>query len=177
MSRTTITRRRPSVATPFFRAPFISSPFFSSPVFPSLTDTAEELSAHANEIMKSAFPGFPEFSTFEKFPALNVSEGKDDFTVTAELPGMTAKDVTVDFSEGVLTIRGEKEKEETKEEDNRKYYMWERKFGSFQRALPFPGGIAENKITAEFKDGVLKVHMPKAEEMKPNHRAIPITEK
>ncbi len=177
MPHTKITRHRPSLTAPFFRAPFIASPFFSTPAFPSLADSAEELSARANEMMKSAFAGFPEFSTMDRFPALNVSEGKDDFTVTAELPGMTAKDVTVDFSDGVLTIRGEKEREETKEEDNRKYYMWERRFGSFQRALPFPGGIAENKIAAEFKDGVLTVHMPKAEEMKTTHRPIPITEK
>lgn len=177
MPHTKITRRRPSVSVPFFRSPFFPAPFFSGTAFPSLTESAEDLSTRANEMMKSAFAGFPEFSTMEKFPALNVSEGKDDFTVTAELPGMTAKDVTVDFSDGVLNIRGEKEHEETKEEDNRKYYMWERRFGSFQRALPFPGGIAENKITAEFKDGVLKVHMPKAEEMKTTHRPIPITAK
>jgi HSP20 family protein len=108
---------------------------------------------------------------------MNLSEGKNEFTVTAELPGMTAKDVTIDYCDGVLTIRGEKEHEETKEEDDRTYYVWERRFGSFQRALPFPGGIAEDKIAADFKDGVLTVHLPKAEEAKTKKRQITVGEK
>jgi len=174
MPRTKITRRRPSPT--LFRTPFFSAPFFSGSDIPSLTQAAEEMSARANEMMQ-AFGGYPDFLGAEQFPALNVSEAKDEFTVTAELPGMTTKDVTIDYCDGVLTIRGEKEHEEKKEEDGRKYYMWERRFGSFQRALPFPGGIAEDKIAAEFKDGVLTVHLPKAEEAKTNHRAIPINAK
>jgi HSP20 family protein len=90
---------------------------------------------------------------------------------------MTEKDVTIDYCDGVLTIRGEKEEEETKEEDGRKYYVWERRFGSFQRALPFPGGVAEDKIAAEFKHGVLTVHLPKADEAKAKHRPIPVVTK
>jgi HSP20 family protein len=89
---------------------------------------------------------------------------------------MTAADVKVEYSQGVLTVRGEKVKEETKEDD-RKWYMWERRFGSFQRSLPFPGGIDEKKVAAEFKDGVLKVHLPKTEEAKTKHHTIPISEK
>jgi HSP20 family molecular chaperone IbpA len=174
MKRTKITRRRPDIATSFFRAPRFTAPMFPADGFPSLTKAAEEISARANELMQSAFGDFP---AIERFPALNVSETKQEFTVTAELPGMTTKDVTIDYCDGVLTIRGEKEHEETKEEDDRKYYMWERRFGSFQRALPFPGGIAEDKIAAEFKDGVLTVHMPKAEGAKTNHRPIPISGK
>ncbi len=167
MTRTRLTRRQPNLATPFF----------STPGFSSLTQAAEDFSARANEMMRSAFAGFPEFPTAEWFPALNVSEAKNEFTVTAELPGMTAKDVTVDYCDGVLTIRGDKEHEETKEEEDRKYYMWERRFGSFQRALPFPGGIAEDKIAAEFKDGVLMIHLPKADEAKAKRRPILINEK
>jgi HSP20 family protein len=175
MTRTKITRRRPTPT--LFRTPFFPAPFFPGSGIPSLTQGAEEMSARANEMMQSAFAGFPDFMGAERFPALNVSEAKEEFTVTAELPGMTTKDVTIDYCDGVLTIRGEKEHEEKKEEDDRKYYMWERRFGSFQRALPFPGGIAEDKIAAEFKDGVLTVHLPKAEEAKTNHRPIPINEK
>ncbi len=177
MKRTKITRRRPNLATPFFRAPLFPAPLFPAPGFQSLTQAADQMGERANEMMRSAFAGFPEFSAADRFPALNVSEAKNEFTVTAELPGMTAENVTVDFSDGVLSIRGEKEHEETKEEDDRKYYMWERRFGSFQRALPFPGGIAEDKIAAEFKDGVLTVHLPKAEEAKANLRPIPISKK
>jgi len=125
-----------------------------------------------NEMLGN-FPAFPEI-TAEKFPTLNVSEGKTEFTVTAELPGMTEKDVTVAYCDGVLTIRGEKQREEMKEEDDRKFYLWERRFGSFQRSLPFPGGISEEKMTAEFKNGILTIHLPKAEEAKAKERTIPI---
>ena len=175
MTRTKITRRRPNLTATFFRpAPFFLPPMFGADEFPSLTKAAEDISAHANELMKSTFGEFP---ALDQFPALNVSETKEEFKVTAELPGMTTKDVTIEYYDGMLTIRGEKEHEETKEEEDRKYYMWERRFGSFHRALPFPGGIAEEKITAEFKDGVLTVHMPKADEAKANHRQIAITQK
>ena len=84
-------------------------------------------------------------------PAVNVAETKDEFTVSAELPGMKADDVSVDFTDGMLTIRGEK--------------------------LPFPGGIDDQKLIAEFKDGVLKVRLPKVEEVKPKRLAIPIVTK
>jgi HSP20 family protein len=97
--------------------------------------------------------------------------------VTAELPGMTQKDVTIDYCDGVLTIKGEKEHEETKGEDGKKYYLWERRFGSFQRALPFPGGIAEDGIAADFKDDVLTVHLPKSDDAKAKRRRIPIITK
>jgi HSP20 family protein len=110
-------------------------------------------------------------------PAVNVAETKDEFSVTAELPGMQAADVSVDFTDGMLTIRGEKVDEHTEKEDDRTYYMWERRFGSFQRTLPFPGGIDDQKIVADFKDGVLTVHLPKAEEVKPKRQTIPIAAK
>jgi HSP20 family protein len=110
-------------------------------------------------------------------PAVNMAETKDEFTVTAELPGMKPEDVSVDFTDGMLTIRGEKASEKTEKEGDRTYYMWERRFGSFQRTLPFPGGIDEKKIAAEFKDGVLMVHLPKTEEVKPKRLAIPIVTK
>jgi HSP20 family protein len=110
-------------------------------------------------------------------PAVNVAETKDEFTVSAELPGMKADDVSVDFTDGMLTIRGEKIDEKTEKDDDRTYYMWERRFGTFQRTLPFPGGIDDQKLTAEFKDGVLMVHLPKVEEVKPKRQAIPIVTK
>jgi HSP20 family protein len=151
-------------------------PFFSrepvAPEFSSLFDIADDMSARADEIFGSWFPALP---AAEKFPALNLAEDKDEFVVTAELPGMSEKDVTIDYCDGVLTIKGEKVREETKEENDRKYYMWERRFGSFQRALPFPGGINEEKISAKFKHGVLTVHLPKVEEVKTKRREIPVT--
>src|SRR6478672_7024109 len=171
MPTTRIARRTPGSLTPFF-----PSSLFAAPGFPSLTEALDAMNARGNELMQTVFPEFPAIATGEKFPALNVSESKDEYTVSAELPGMGIKDVTVEYVDGVLSIRGEKEMEEKKEEDDRKYYMWERRFGSFQRALPFPGGIAEDKISAAFKDGLLTVHLPKAEDGKAKHHPITITE-
>jgi HSP20 family protein len=161
-------RRRPSSFEPFF------SSAFTRPEFSSLADIAEQMQARADEMFRNV-SDFPQFSMVDRFPALNVSEAKGEFIVTAELPGMTEKDVTIDYCDGVLTIRGEKEREEMKEEDDRKYYLWERRFGSFQRSLPFPGGINEDKIDAKFKNGVLTVHLPKVEEAKAKHREIPVS--
>lgn len=171
MPTTRLARRTPGTLAPLF-----PSPLFSPTGFPTLTDALNAMTARSNELMQTVFPEFPAIANGEKFPVLNLSESKTEYTVTAELPGMGIKDVTVDFADGVLNIRGEKEMEEKKEEDDRKYYMWERRFGSFQRVLPFPGGIAEDKISAAFKDGLLTVHLPKAEEGKAKHHPIKITE-
>jgi len=105
-------------------------------------------------------------------PAVNVAETKDEFTVTVELPGMKLENVSVDFTDGMLTIRGEKMDEQTTKEDDRTIYMWERRFGSFQRTLPFPGGIDDKKVTADFKDGVLTVRLPQRAEAKPKQITV-----
>jgi len=170
MPDTRITRRRTS-APLFFRAPFFSAPGFSS-----LAQAIDEMTSPNNDFLQTAFTNFPGMSINDQFPAVNASESQTEFTVTAELPGMIASDVSVDYCDGVLTIKGEKVHEETKKEDDKKFYMLERRFGSFQRALPFPGGIADSNITAEFKDGILTVHLPKAEEDKITNRKIEITQ-
>jgi len=166
MARMKLTRR-PSP----FTARFIPSSFLSP--FGELGD----LNATAQQLFEDVFgKDFP-METPGWAPAVNVAESKDEFTVTAELPGMKPENVTVDFTDGMLTIRGEKVDEKTEKEDDRTYYMWERRFGTFQRTLPFPGGIDDKKIAAEFKDGVLTVRLPKAEEAKPKRQAIPIVTK
>jgi len=172
MPRTKLARQMP---TPF--APFVPRPFLTSPAFPSIARSLEDLRESTNEMIRTTLAGLPEFTVTDWFPAVNVSESKDEFTLTAEIPGLTSKDVSVDCFDGVLTIKGEKVQEETKKEDDRTYHVWERRFGSFQRSFPFPGGIDESKIAAEFKDGVLTVHVPKAEDAKAKHHAIAITEK
>jgi len=147
------------------------TPFLSTTPFPR---TAEEMSARAREMFSALVGDGEEQPVIDWFPALDVSEGKDECTVTAELPGLTIENVKVHFSDGVLTMRGEKSEEQTKEGEDKKYHMWERRYGAFQRSLPFPGGIAEDRIKAEFKDGILTVRLPKAEEEKTKRHEIPI---
>lgn len=164
----TLRRRQPQTT------PFLPAPIFGSIGVPSLSEAMEQLTTRADEMMRSTFGEFGELKPI-RFPAMNVSENKDEFTVTAELPGLEPEDVTVNYMDGVLTIRGEKEREESREEDDRTFYLWERRFGSFQRSLPLPGGIEEDKISAAFKNGVLHVHLPKAEETRKHERKIPVT--
>ena len=108
-------------------------------------------------------------------PAVEIAETPEEFTVTAELPGMIAKDVTADFEDGVLTIKGEKT--ETKSEKDKKFYVWERSYGSFERSFTFPSGVEQDKIKASFENGVLTVSLPKAKETKANGKKIAITAK
>ena len=166
MTRMKLARRQFPFTPRFLPSPFLA-PFGD---LGELDTTAQQL---FEEVFGKEFPVKGQGWA----PAVNVAETKDEFTVTAELPGMKSENVVVDFTEGMLTIRGEKVDEKTEKDDDRTFYMWERRFGTFQRTLPFPGGIDDKKIAAEFKDGVLTVHLPKTEEVKPKRQAIPIVTK
>jgi HSP20 family protein len=99
------------------------------------------------------------------FPAVNVEETADELVLTAELPGMSHEDIELEVENNVLTISGEKrnEREETEE---RRYHLWERTYGSFQRSFTLPRTVDADSIEARFKDGVLHVHLPKMDEAK-----------
>jgi HSP20 family protein len=106
-------------------------------------------------------------------PALNVVEDADSIVIEAEVPGLKAGDVEVSFESGELTLKGEK-KFEAKE--NAPLHRRERTYGAFTRTLTLPWEIAADKITAEMKDGVLTVVLPKAEVAKPRKVAIKVAE-
>lgn len=106
-------------------------------------------------------------------PAMEIVEKDDTLIVTAELPGVNMKDLDITLEDGVLTIRGEK-KEERKEDEGR-YHMWERRYGSFQRAFTLPKAVDASKIAAKFDNGVLTVTLPKSEKAKVQGRKIPIS--
>ncbi len=108
-------------------------------------------------------------------PAVEISETPDEFSVAAELPGLAAKDVSAEFEDGVLTIKGEKA--ETKTEKDKKYYVWERSYGSFERTFSFPTSVDQDKIKASFENGVLTVVMPKTKEAKVTGKKIAIAAK
>ncbi|MCX8118123.1 MAG: Hsp20/alpha crystallin family protein [Desulfobacterota bacterium] len=98
------------------------------------------------------------------FPTLDVSETKDDLVIKAEVPGLEPKDIDISLSDGVLTIKGEKKEErEEKEED---YYLMERCYGSFARSIQLPKRVQSDKIQATYKNGLLKIVLPKSEEAK-----------
>jgi len=113
--------------------------------------------------------------TFGTTPAVDVVEKDKAYEITAELPGMDEKNVEVQFSDGVLTIKGEKQEE--KEEKKKDYYMSERSYGSFRRSFEVPDGIDVEKIEANFKNGVLCVTLPKSPEAQKKEKKIPVTAK
>ncbi len=99
-------------------------------------------------------------------PLVNVSETKDELMLTAELPGMTESDVSIELENGVLTISGEKVEQRTEGDEERRYHVWERRYGSFNRSFTLPRTVVADDITADFANGVLTVHLPKAPEAK-----------
>jgi HSP20 family protein len=99
-------------------------------------------------------------------PALDVYEQKEDLIVKAEIPGLSKDEIDISLDGNVLTIKGEKKKEEeVKDED---YYRCERAFGSFLRTLELPVDVQTDKVSATFKNGVLEICMPKSKEAKTN---------
>ena len=96
-------------------------------------------------------------------PAVDIAEKDKAFEITAELPGLDAKDVDITLRNG-----NKGEKHEDKEEKSKDYYLQERRFGSFERSFSLPDGVDAGKIEASFKNGVLTVSLPKtAEAQKP----------
>ena len=98
-------------------------------------------------------------------PLVDISEDDKEYLIKAELPEVKKEDVKVTVENGVLTITGERKFE--KAEKGKKYHRVERAYGSFLRSFTLPEGAAGDKINAEFKDGVLKVHLAKSAEAKP----------
>jgi HSP20 family protein len=105
-------------------------------------------------------------------PEVDVSEGDKEFRVTAELPGINEKDLEVTFADGSLTIKGEKCEEH--EEEKGDYYHSERQFGAFERTIPLPSEVNPDETKASFKNGVLKITLPKTEEARSQRKTIPI---
>jgi len=105
-------------------------------------------------------------------PAIDIAEHDNEYIVKAELPGVSRDDVKITLESNILTIRGEKRiDKETKEEN---YHRIERSYGSFQRSFTLPTTVKNDKIDAVYKDGILTVSLPKAEEAKPKQIEVKV---
>ena len=104
------------------------------------------------------------------YPAVDMFDDDDKIVIKAELPGMDKKDISVDIENRVLTLSGERNYDNEVEEEN--YYRRERATGKFKRAFNLPADVDEDQIKADFKDGVLKVEIPKPEEQKPKQITV-----
>lgn len=108
-------------------------------------------------------------------PAVDIVEKDKAYEITAELPGLDEKNIEIKYAGGVLTIRGEKE--ESKEERTKAFYLSERRFGSFNRAFSLPPGIDADRIAATFSKGVLTITLPKANNARASEKKIAVTAK
>jgi HSP20 family protein len=117
-----------------------------------------------------AFFGQPERGARRWVPPMDLVEAEDHFVLKADLPGMAEEDVKIEVQDGTLSISGERKAEHEQREQG--WYRIERSFGSFSRSLTLPEGVRADGITAEFRDGVLELHIPKPEERKPQRIEI-----
>lgn len=106
------------------------------------------------------------------FPRADVAETDKTVEISVELPGLDEKDIDVSVTEDLLTIKGEKKSE--REEKDKGYYLSERTFGAFHRAIPLPRGVQSSDAKAEFKKGVLTVTIPKTPEAQSKTKRIEV---
>jgi HSP20 family protein len=98
-------------------------------------------------------------------PPLDVWETADELVYAFDLPGLVEKDISIEVQDDTLTVSAEREK--TVAESSDRFYRFERRFGTFSRAVGLPQGVDDSKIAASYRDGVLEIHVPKPEEAKP----------
>jgi HSP20 family protein len=103
-------------------------------------------------------------------PAVDVWETEDEVVYAFDLPGIPEDKISVEFEDGSLTVSGERERTDEVSQD--RLYRYERRFGSFSRTIGLPQGVSEDSIKADFKDGVLEIHVRKPEQPKPRRIQI-----
>lgn len=126
----------------------------------------EQVSSRLNRIFGgSALSVGPMSTDFDWSPSADLSETADEYVVKADLPGVRKEDVKVSIDNGLLTLTGSRKEE--KEEKNKRYHCVERSQGNFMRSFALPESVDEAKLSAEFKQGLLTVRLPKATPRKP----------
>jgi len=106
-------------------------------------------------------------------PLVDISEDEKEYVIKAEVPEMKKEEIKINVHDDVLSISGERKYE--KEEKDKKYHRVERAYGSFMRSFTLPEDADGSKVNAEYKDGVLKVHLPKSEKAKPKAIEVKIS--
>jgi HSP20 family protein len=117
-------------------------------------------------------PGFPSMGEGVWMPAVDVQETKKDVVIMMDLPAIDPKEITISIMEDRLTIKGERKKEEEVKDVD--YYRSERIFGAFQRIVQLPAEVVGDKAKASYKDGVLKVSVPKSQKAVPKEVKVEI---
>ena len=145
--------------------------------FPELTQWSpmDRLASFRDEINRLFDGGTParDSGLFSGWtPALDVYDEKDRFLVSVELPGLKKEEISLSFHDGVLTVSGERKHEREGKEGET--FRSERYFGKFQRSVTLPTAVNAGKVKATYKDGILTIDLPKAEEAKPKQIAVSV---
>jgi HSP20 family protein len=129
----------------------------------------EEMSERFNRLfgrgLTTRIGGEETLTSIDWVPDVDIIESEKEYLIKAELPEVKKEDVKVSVEKGVLTIQGERKQE--KEEKGKKFHRIERSYGSFERSFTLPDDADEGKVSAEFKDGILSVHLAKSEKAVP----------
>jgi HSP20 family protein len=127
------------------------------------------------ERLNRIFGGFPmEFESVQGawMPSVDLHEGKDAYTLKADLPGVSKDNLELNVVDDVVTLKGHRSQEQERDEEG--YHRVERSYGSFQRAFRIPGGIDATRVEAKFDNGVLSVTLPKREENRPKQIKVDV---
>ena len=103
-------------------------------------------------------------------PAVDVWETDNELVYAFDIPGISEDEISVEYDEGALTVSGKRER--TEQSENDRFYRYERRFGSFSRTVGLPQGVEEDAIQADYRNGVLEIHVPKPEAPKPRRIQI-----
>jgi HSP20 family protein len=123
-----------------------------------------------DDVFGSVVRGDSGLSMWNRYPTVDIYDNDENIIIKAELPGIDKKDIVIDVKDGVLTLKGERSFDnEVKEE---KYYCRERTFGKFERVFRIPADVDPEKIRADYKDGILKIDIPKSEEQQPKQITV-----
>ncbi len=140
----------------------------SFPMFREMEEMSERLNRLIGGRVRNG--GKESLTVADWTPVVDIQESDNEYLIKAELPEVRKEDVKVTVENGVLTLQGERKQE--KEEKGKKFHRIERSYGVFLRTFTVPLDAEETKVAADFKDGILRVHLPKAE--KPRPKAIEV---
>ena len=134
-------------------------------------DPLRDLEREVDRLLQSVNLTFHGVRAGRKYPAVNLHESSDEYILTTELPATAPEDLELTLSNGLLTMSGQRRDEEEIPEE--RFRRQERPRGTWQRSLPIPERVQEERLSADFHNGVLVIRLPKAPQEEP--RQIPIT--
>jgi HSP20 family protein len=137
-----------------------------------LENIGERFSRVFDQLSNTRGNGGEAMTVADWVPTVDIAEDDKEYLIKVEIPEVDKKDVKVTVQEGMLTIQGERKKE--REENGKRFHRMERVYGTFVRSFMLPENVAEDKVTAEFKDGMLMVHLPKTEKPKPKQVEVKV---